>query len=235
MLKYSKASLGIIKQELATISFFVALLSSFLMMVYLVYSTIVGNGIFVANIALCVITTINFVTYILMHRAEAKDVREARNWIKHTCRITKLGINAVSLATIVYAVVSTPDEVNAITLVLLPLMIIFWVLQAIVEMVTLYVKSRMDLFLAGIQMDFDYVLTPLAKVKNAVGSVMGEEPQEPTTVSPHNERLLKTRVEEDATRRKEKWKRRAKALLEHIPLRRTGAGKQEDTRERVKK
>ncbi|MBQ3063179.1 MAG: hypothetical protein IJC99_00035 [Clostridia bacterium] len=235
MLKYSRASVGVIKQELASISFFVTLLSTLLMMTYLVYAIVVGYGILAANIALCMITAINFCTYILMHRAEKRGVKNTRNWIKHACRIAKLCINAVSIATIAYAVVTTPDEVSAGTLVLLPMMIIFWVLQAILEMVTLYVKSRIDLLLAGLQLDFDHVITPIAKVKNMMSAVMGEASEEPAPVSAHHERLLKRRAEQAEVARKEKWKRRAGHVLGRVLPHRKKEAAKADARECVKK
>ena len=216
MLKYSRAAFGIIKEELTSISFFVTMASSVMMMAYLLYATLAGSGVLGANIALCSVTAVNLISYILMHRAETRGVKEARSWIKHTCKITKLCINAVSLATMVYAVVTTPDQVSTITLVLLPLMIIFWALQAILEVVTLYVKSRIDLFYNGIQMDFDYVIAPLAKVKSVVGAVMGEEPVASAPVGRYNEQLLKRRAAQDAAERSEKRKHRVKAVVERI-------------------
>ena len=211
MIKYTMSAYRIIKQELISVSFLVTLISSLMMLAYLTYSAIVGNGERVINVVLCVITAVNFLTYIFMRRAEKKAIKHARKWIKHTCRITKLCINAVSLGIIIYAAAVAPEQVSAISLVLLPLMIILWVLQAILEIVTLYTTSRLELLINGLQMDAAPILTPVAKVKGIVGAVMGEEAEEEEPISPRNERLLKRRAEQDAAlkgeRRSEAFKK----------------------------
>lgn len=216
MLKYTMASYRIIKQELSSISFLVTLVSSLMMLAYLIYSAIVGNGERVINIVLCAITAINFFTYIFMRRAEKRSVKYARRWIKHTCKIAKLGINAVSLGIIIYAAAVTPEQLSTISLVLLPLMIIFWVLQAILEIVTLYVTGRMELFMNALQMDFEPIMTPIAKVKGFVGTVIGEEAAEEDGISAHNMRLLKRRAEQDAALKGERRRETLKRVLRRV-------------------
>ena len=219
MLKMTRAAYHTIKDELSSISFFITLVSSLIMTAYLVYSAVVGNGERVINIVLCALTVVNFITYVMMRRTEKRAVKYARKWIKHICKIAKLSINAIWLGIIVYAAAVTPEQVSTISLVLLPLMIIFWVMQAVLEALTLYVSNRMELFINGLQLDFAPVITPIAKVKGIVGSVMGEEMEEDEPVSPHNERILRHRAEQDEAGKGERRREMLRRVLRRVTVR----------------
>ena len=212
MFKYSRASFRIILRELASITFFITLITSLLTIAYLVYATVVGNGERVINIALCALTAINLITYLLMNRAERKRVKNVRKCIAHICNITKLCLTAVSLGIIVYAAAVTPDEVSAVSLVLLPLLIILWVLKAILEMAILYFDSRFRLVLDAWQMDME----PVTKVKGFVGAMVGEDVEEPDPVNPHNERILKKNAAQYEAEHGKKKSGTVKKLVGHV-------------------
>ena len=221
MFKHTRLFFKIVCHELSFMCFLLAQACSVAMLAYFVYAIVAGSGVFAINIALCTVIAINFIVSVFMRSVEKRGLKEVKRWIQHTCRITKLCINAVSLAGIIYAVVSTPHLISKINLVLLPLMIILWVLQALLEMITLYIESRIEVFF-----DARYKDNALfRKAKRLVGTALGDEVEEEREISPRSERLFKRYAEEEPVVKKGWRWGRALHLFAHILPRRAGGKK----------
>ena len=116
-------------------------------------------------------------------------------------------LNAISLAIIIYTICFDPLSVSSILMVVVPLLIILWIMQLVFEVLSLYVRSRVDLFVDGIQMDFEAVIRPINKVRNAVLGAIGEDEGSDELVSEHNRAILEEQAREDGERRKVKRKK----------------------------
>lgn len=202
MLKYTIASTKKIKEELSLLGFLLKITVSLVMLAYLTVATVLELGYLYVNIALTAITAIDLAVYMITRSSYNKKVKKAGRAAGHVYTASKIVLNAITLASIIYTVCFDSEEVTKLVLVLTPVMIIFWILQFVCELITLYVESRMELFVTGIQMDIETVMRPYQKVKNIVLGAMGEEPSEPEdNVSSHNRRILETRAGEDAQKR----------------------------------
>ncbi len=205
MIKNTMASVNIIKRELSLFSFLANLISSLIMIGYLIFSMVMGRGIFGVNIALCTLTVFNLSIYLVTKSAEDKNAKKLRRRAKHFYNISKVVLNAIPLATVLYILAFTSEDIPRMEMVLLPLMLIMWLVQLTLEIATLYIQSRMTLFTDAIKLDFEEVVKPLVRAKNAFLGAPEEEP-ESDGVSRHNRRLLSEKV---AEAEREKAERRA--------------------------
>lgn len=205
MIKNTIASVSIIKRELSFFSFLANLISSIIMIGYLIFSMIMGRGVMGVNISLVALTVFNLAVYLITNSQEDKSAKKLRRRVKHFYRISKIVLNAIPLATVLYILAFTGEEIPRLETVLLPLMIIMWLVQLSLEVATLYIRSRITLFTDAIRLDFEEAVRPLTRAKNAIlGS--DEEESESEGVSKRNRRILSEKV---AEAEREKAERRA--------------------------
>ena len=164
MLKHTMASVGIIKDELSFFSFIANVISSLFMVGYLVFASFVGRGVLWINISLCGLTAINFVTYLATRKKNSNESKSVRKFVKHFYRVSRIVLNAIPIGTVLYLLAFTNEEINRVELVFLPLLILVWLAQVVLEISTLYVESRFTLFVDGLKMDME----PILKIKNAI-------------------------------------------------------------------
>lgn len=207
MLKYTLASTNKIKDEIRLMVHIINIVTSAFMIVYLALISIFEIGYLIPNVILLALTLVDFLTYLLTYRTTCKKKKSVKSVITHVYRISKILLNAISLAIIIYTICFDPLSVNSILLVVVPLMIILWIMQLVFEVLSLYVRSRVDLFVDGIQMDFEAVIRPINKVRNAVLGAIGEDEESDDPVSEHNRAILEEQAREDGERRKVKRKK----------------------------
>lgn len=204
MFKYTVASVNKIIGELRSLAHVMSILTALFMTGYLTVACILDIGFLALNIVLLALTVANFVTYLAVHYRADKKSKKVGKRVNHACKISKFFLNLLSLAAVVYTVAVSPESVSTFRLVMLPLMIIIWVLQFVLEVISLYIESRLALFVDGIQMDLEGVVRPAIRVRNAVNTFIGEEEIEEDTVSEHNRKILSEQAAEDEGKRERK-------------------------------
>ena len=118
--------------------------TSLLMMIYLYWCLQQGNGVRAVNIVLLAVTAVNLISYLLMRGIESREIKRARRFIKHACKLIKLFMNAVSIAAIVYAIFMTPREVSIFRVILLPATTALWGLQLFLELLSISISGRIN-------------------------------------------------------------------------------------------
>ncbi len=204
MLKYTTASINKIAGELRAFAHFTSIFTSVFMILYLLVASILGIGLLPINIILLLLTLANLVVYTVTRYKADKRSKNVGKKVNHAYKITKIILNLLSISTIVYTVAATPEKISSFRLVMLPLMIIVWCLSLIIEVFSLYIESRLTLFVDGIEMDFEGVIRPAMKVKNSVNSLIGEKTEGIELVSEHNRKILKEQAAEDNVKREKK-------------------------------
>ena len=164
MFKHTMASVNIIKSELSIISFIVNIISSVFMMGYLLFATLTRRGFLAVNIVLLVLAAVNFVTYLITRNRKDREAKSIRKFVKHFYNISRIVLNAIPLGTILYLLAFTTEEIKRIEMVFIPLLIIVWIMQVVLEISSLYIESRITLFVDGLKMDIE----PIMKIKNAI-------------------------------------------------------------------
>lgn len=201
MFKYTIASVNKIVGELRSLAHVMSVLTALFMILYLTVACILDIGYLALNIVLLALTVANFVTYLVVRYRSDRKVKRVGNRVNHACKISKIFLNLLSLATVVYTVAVNPESVSTFRLVMLPLMIIMWVLQFALEVISLYIESRLALFVDGIQMDLEGIIKPALRVKNAVNTFIGEEEVDTEIVSARSRKILSEQAAEDEAKR----------------------------------
>lgn len=164
MLNHTKAYLKLIQSELSVFSFILNLVSSLFMTGYMTYSLIVGRGILWVNVALLSLAVVNLAVYISAKVIDSRGAVKFRKMERHIYNFSRIIINAVPLAAVIYSLAFTNADISKIELVFLPLMILLWIFQASLELVTLYLEKRLKLFADAIMLDYE----PIRKVINSL-------------------------------------------------------------------
>lgn len=196
MFKHTMASVNIIKSEISFLSFLANIISSVFMIGYLIFASIGGRGFLVVNIILCALTAVNFVTYLVTRKRCDKESKKVRKFVRHFYNISRIILNAIPLCTVLYVLAFTNEEISRIEMVILPLLIIVWLMQVILEILSLYIQSRFTLFVDGIEMDIENVIRPIMKVKNVICGSHGETQFDNERISDHNRAVLSEKAEE---------------------------------------
>ena len=193
MFKHTMASINIIKSEAALLSYVANIVSSLFMIGYLIFASALGRGFIAVNITLCVLTAANLIIYLATHTRCSKQSKTVRKFSKHIYNISRIILNAIPLGFLLYILAFTNDEVSRIEMVLIPILILVWLVQVILEFSSLYIQSRFTLFANGIEMDIENVIRPLLKIRNMVN---GSDVEGAFDISEHNRSRLTEKAEE---------------------------------------
>ena len=163
MFKHTRAYLKLIQDEISLFSFIANLTSSLFMIGYMIYSLIVGRGILAVNITLLSLALVNLAVYLVSKAVKSRGAEKFRRLERHIYNLSRIVINAVPLAAVIYSLAFTGEELSKIEMVFLPLMILLWIFQTALELVTLYLESRLRLFADAIALDYE----PIRRVVNS--------------------------------------------------------------------
>ncbi len=164
MLNHTKAYLKLIQSELSLFSLIANLVSSLFMIGYMTYSLIAPRGILAVNIALLSLAVVNLAIYISTKVIKSRGAEKFRKMERHIYNLSRIIINSVPLAAVIYSLAFTNADISKIELVFLPLMILLWIFQTALELVTLYLEKRLRLFADAIMLDYE----PIRKVVNSI-------------------------------------------------------------------
>ena len=164
LLKHTVTSIDIIKNELSLFSYLANIISSVFTIGYLILVSLLGRGILWVNIPLVILATVNLTVFLIATKQKTKEAKKLRKGVKHFYGISKIILNAIPLGSVLYLLAFTNEDVNRIELVFLPLIILVWLAQIVLEILSLYVDSRITLFVDGLKMD----LEPIIKIKNTL-------------------------------------------------------------------
>ena len=121
---------------------------------YLSHSLIVGTGNVYANTALCTLTVMYLVFFILKTKKLVK--KGEFSTFKHVYKAMKLSVNALILVIAVYGIITGVESgASAIkTYVLLA----FWIVQVILELLTIAIEKIIKMFTAALKKDASAVI-----------------------------------------------------------------------------
>lgn len=195
MLKYTKA---VINDSIKDLRFFLHLFSivtQIFYLAYIVYALITKTGVFYLNIALGVISLAYLVFFFVTYKSEDKKTKHTAYVVRHTKTITKLCINALTLGVAVYGLYLSTKSVDAISIVLVVLMIVFWCVQVVLEVIVFFFEHKKNLIVYGLQKDIEPISNAINKVSNLARRVVGREETENEPLPSNVERYLQKALE----------------------------------------
>lgn len=161
MLKYTKAAIDKIKEDLKVGVALFEIITLILMLTYLILALSFGFGNLIINIILLVVVSIYFLFYLANLKFRFKWFNSI---FKKYYKIIRLIILASSLTITLYELYVTTNEVNPVTIILVTLLIIFWLLQVVIEIIYRLVVNEIDLLLQAIAQDKESALEPVKKI-----------------------------------------------------------------------
>lgn len=199
MLTYMKAALQKIKNDLKLGIAIFEIVTMILIISYLIFALSAQVGNLITNIILLTIVSIYFILFLLNLKFKFKIFRSVikkyYTWIRLTILATSLGIT-------IYELYFTTSEVNPITIILVTLLLIFWILQVVVEIIYRIFLNEVDLLVQAIAQDKESALAPVKKI------FKGEE--EAKTKSKKilrlEKKIEKEKLKQDNKKSHPKWK-----------------------------
>lgn len=194
MLKYTKAVLNDAVKDLKSFLYWFSVITQLLYIGYLLFAIISGIGIIYVNVALGVISLAYFIFYMLTNNATDKKTKHVAYVTRHTKTIIKLVLNAFTLAVAIYGIYISATTTNAFSLMLTILMIVFWCVQLVLEIIIFFFEHKKNMVLYGLQKDLEPWTNAVNKVGNVVRMVTGKERVEkdplPSSVENYLDKVL---------------------------------------------
>ncbi len=176
ILENTRGALFQIKKDIKKYLFIFTLTTQLLYIAYLIAALVVPVGsryISGATLAVCAAYLVFFIV------TERKDAiaRMTRRRVKRAYKWTKLAIKAVSLANTVYGIIITMQSVattsTVVLLIIQAFTLILWVIQAIFELLKVFVIAEIDMLSEAFARDAEAIKRPIEAVKHPIKTAGG--------------------------------------------------------------
>lgn len=194
MLAYTKAAGKKILRDISIFALVCSVITQLFYIFYLIYAILNTVGIFEVNLIMLVLSCAYFGFFLHSlnfgkKKKLAATVAKAFKWSKRLIKLLNLGI-------MIYGIVYTATEPDALSIILTAVMGVLWLSDILLEVAVNVMKSWWDLFVEGIQADMEIVTKPADAAKNFFKKVTGQEVEQPAP--PTKKRLLLNRLVEKA-------------------------------------
>ena len=152
-------------EEIKTFAHITNIFTAVIMSAYLIFCCFIEVGYIGANIVLAVLTLTNLFVYLSTYKSRDKGVRKLRRSYNRMYKWVKLGMNALSLGTVIYTALTSPDAVGGAQLIFTPILIVIWVITAAADLISIYLEKKFEALKAALYQDFD----PIISRVNAIG------------------------------------------------------------------
>lgn len=219
MFDYTTALIRHTLEQIKISIFKLIVLTQLLYIGYLVYAIIVDSGIFISNVILLIVSCLYLAFFIYdslkkRKRTVPKRVKELRSLIK------RLILRSVKLYTLIAMVVIfvTGKNANPLAPIVIILSAISFVIQIVLDIITLVITKRIDLFKEAFENDIREIKQPFTETSNFLKKLLGKGPK--STEPTKNFDFLKQLVEAEKTRRAEEkqWKKQKTISEEEIAI-----------------
>ena len=185
MFKYTKAALSLVIDNLKLYAKIFKYSSLIFSLAYYIYSLVTETGNTIVNIIL--ISLIG--TYIIFETITFnKNLKLTKKIVNKSFRWIRLALKAFTLASTIYSVYLTSTHVNAIRIILTTLLLAVFIIQVIIEIVTIIVEHNAKFIIEGFAQDMQDIKKPVNDIKNVIRRIKGEEIIENT---PKSKKVLK--------------------------------------------
>ena len=187
MLDYTRSVFMQTKEDLRKLGLLCSFALQSFQIIYLIYTLCIGSGILVANIALLVLSSAYFIFTVYVNWKETKKeikkiFKTLYRWGKRLIKLFTLGVSVYGL----FITASEPTTVKTtISIILLVFMLLGWVLDLLLEVLTRIVEKRGKLFLDALKMDIE----PAYKAVNFIQKIRGKEIKEEIVSADAREKL----------------------------------------------
>lgn len=164
MFKYTRAAFSLIIKRLNLFSKIFKWSLIIFSFVYFIHAIIFEIGNVIINSSLLVMLVGYTIFEISTRKIENKEMKKT---VKRIYSLIKILVRALSLGGTIYGVYTSSTSVSSLTSIVLPLMIILWILQVLIELVSWTIDKYMDCIIEGAKKD----LIEMKKVTDIAGFV----------------------------------------------------------------
>ena len=181
---------------------------------YLIYALIVDSGIFISNVILLVVSCSYLAFFI--YDSLKKQTKPVPKRIKHIrILIKRIILLSVKLYTLIAMLIIfvTGKNANPLAPIVIILSAISFVIQMVLDIITIVINKRIDLFKEAFENDIREIKQPFTETSNFLKKLLGKGPK--STEPTQNIDFLKQLVAADKEHRDAlKRLRKQKSLLE---------------------
>lgn len=205
MLEYTRASINKVVDDLKAFFRYFGLGTQALYIIYLIYAIFAPAGNLTVNIILLLVSVMYFAFSIFA----GEDDKLLREVLRRSYAWFKLAVRAFTLGVTVYGIYAATTHITVFSVVLAGLMVVFWILQILIELLVYFVESRVKFVIAGFEADVESFKRPIETVGNFIKKATGREVEEPREPSSYRKKLdkLVLGLRERKRMQREEWKR----------------------------
>ena len=216
MLDYTKAAFKKTVDDFKRIDYIRNVLTQLVYIAYLVYALVVAKDYLWANILLLTLSVAYFVFFLFATTGKRKADKRTKSLVKSIYKRCKQLIKLFTLGLTVYGFCLTANHFTPISLFFVALMIVGWILQIVFEIILRIFVNRVNLFMEGLEADYQNLIKPAKTVGNFFKKLTGKE-IEPEKEPTKNRLLLDKKVaqaKQEALQKKQEKKLEKQRLQE---------------------
>ena len=120
---------------------------------------------------------------VITHAKKSKTkIKRIKNY---TSQILKLVVLAVSF----YPIIVSPNSIHPLSIICSTFMAIMWLLSLALELVTLIVEKRFEMFEEALSADMEFITKPINAIKNTVSRIIGNDDKEDESTEARSENI----------------------------------------------
>lgn len=169
-------SLKSIARDVVNFSKFITVISQIIVAGYFTYLCFMGLGLLPLNIVLIAVSLVYLVLYFATYGNKEETTRKARRYTLRIGKALEILGKAVTLGISIYGIYLS-STANPITIILSTLSIIGWIMQAVIEIVSVYIEIKFEELKACISEDVKPFEPVVNTIKGTV-KVISQVPEE---------------------------------------------------------
>lgn len=191
MFDYTRVALNKIIEDIKKFIFVFKLVTHIFIIAYLVYDIIRQAGVLWLDIPMLAVSTGYFVFFLIIAKKKKdKSKKKLYAILTNVFQRTKLLINLVNIAVLIYGMCVTADHVSHFAIISLALTAIGWLLSVLLEIVVTAIEKRFEFLMEAVQADINPIKSAVTKTGNFFKKITGQETIEITVPTPSKNRLL---------------------------------------------
>lgn len=161
MLDNTRKALDKVKRDIAVIKWIFMYGTNIMLSLYLCLSLVFKIGDFAINVAMFSVSVVFLLFNLIygkkeMSKKRKKAVKRKKEKVNHVLKVLMIFIKAVSLGMTLYAMYIAVETVSPVSIVLTTILIIFWLVGTMVEIIDLLFDFERDRVINGVKEDFEW-------------------------------------------------------------------------------
>jgi hypothetical protein len=192
MFANTRSSIDSLISEIKTFLYWVCLFLNLSYILIPIYAIVVESGILIINIAILIVSVVNFIYHILAKKD--RKSKKTKKIIKRIRTVLNIIENAAMLAISVYAIYVSAENVDFVSILLVVTSFLCLIFNLLFLFVDLYIGRWKDIIFSSVKMDFGGILKAYDTANEFFSKVKGEaEPEKLFNVSEKMQTIISSK------------------------------------------